>query len=102
MSGRWNGGDGPVDAAFACVNAVFEHDATLQLYQVHAVTEGIDAQATVSVRLEENGRITTGQSADTDTVLASVKAYVGALNRLRVRRQKTAPDNDVRSVTMYS
>ena len=43
-----------------------------------------------------------GQSADTDTVLASVKAYVGALNRLRVRRQKTAPDNDVRSVTMYS
>ena len=95
-------GDGPVDAAFACVNAVFEHDATLQLYQVHAVTEGIDAQATVSVRLEENGRITTGQSADTDTVLASVKAYVGALNRLRVRRQKTAPDNDVRSVTMYS
>ena len=38
-------GDGPVDAAFACVNAVFEHDATLQLYQVHAVTEGIDGAA---------------------------------------------------------
>ena len=95
-------GDGPVDAAFACVNAVFEHDATLQLYQVHAVTEGIDAQATVSVRLEENGRIVNGQAADTDTILASVKAYVGALNRLKVRREKTAPDSDTKSVSMYS
>ena len=47
------------------------HEARLQLYQVHAVTEGTDAQATVSVRLEEDGRIVTGQSADTDTVVAS-------------------------------
>ena len=95
-------GDGPVDAAFACVNAVFEHDATLQLYQVHAVTEGTDAQATVSVRMEEAGRIATGQSADTDTILASVKAYVGALNRLKVRREKSAPNSDTKSVSMYS
>ncbi len=95
-------GDGPVDAAFACVNALFRHDATLQLYQVHAVTEGTDAQATVSVRLEEEGRIATGQAADTDTILASVKAYVGALNRLRVRRQKTAPDSDTRLIGMFS
>ena len=48
------------------------------------------------------GRITTDQSADTDTVLASVKAYVGALNRLRVRRQKTAPDSDTRLIGMFS
>ena len=87
-------GDGPVDAAFNAVDALFDHHATLQLYQVHVVTEGTDAQATVSVRLEEDGRIATGQAADTDTILASVKAYVGALNRLRVRRQKTAPDAD--------
>ncbi|MBV0893125.1 2-isopropylmalate synthase [Paracoccus sp. Z118] len=95
-------GDGPVDAAFNSVNALFSHQATLQLYQVHAVTEGTDAQATVSVRLEEDGRIATGQAADTDTILASVKAYVGALNRLRVRREKSAPDSDVRQVGMYS
>jgi 2-isopropylmalate synthase len=43
----------------------------------------MDAQATVSVRMEEDGRIVTGQSADTDTVVASAKAYVNALNRLR-------------------
>ncbi|MFM2366003.1 MAG: hypothetical protein RIR95_611, partial [Pseudomonadota bacterium] len=54
---------------------------------------------TVSVRLTEDGRIATGQSADTDTVVASVKAYVNALNKLIVRRQKSAPDSDVKSVS---
>jgi len=85
-------GDGPVDAAFNAVNTLFPHEASLQLYQVSAVTEGTDAQATVSVRMEENGKIVTGQSADTDTVAASVRAYVNALNKLMVRRTKSAPN----------
>jgi 2-isopropylmalate synthase (EC 2.3.3.13) len=92
-------GDGPVDAVFNCVKSIYPTKAKLKLYQVHAVTEGTDAQATVSVRLEEDGRIVTGSAADTDTILASVKAYVGALNRLRVRSQKTAPDADVKQVS---
>ena len=50
-------GDGPVDASFNAVKAIWPHQARLQLYQVHAVTEGTDAQATVSVRMEEEGRI---------------------------------------------
>ena len=91
--------DGPVDAAFNAVKTLFPHGARLQLYQVSAVTEGTDAQATVSVRLEEEGRIATGQSADTDTVLASAKAYVNAINRLLVRREKSAPGEDVKGVT---
>ncbi len=85
-------GDGPVDATFNAVKKAFPHDVSLQLYQVHAVTEGTDAQATVSVRMEEEGRIATGQAADTDTVVASAKAYVAALNRLLVRREKTGSD----------
>jgi 2-isopropylmalate synthase len=95
-------GDGPVDAAFNCVKQLWPHQARLQVYQVHAVTEGTDAQATVSVRLEEDGRIVTGSSADTDTIVASTKAYINALNRLVVRRQKTAPDADVKSVTYHA
>lgn len=91
-------GDGPVDAAFNAVRMLYPNKANLLLYQVSAVTEGTDAQATVSVRLEEDGRIATGQSADTDTIVASVKAYVNALNRLIVRRTKSAPDSDVKSV----
>ena len=57
------------------------------------------AQATVSVRMEEEGRIATGQSADTDTVVASVKAYVNALNRLKVRRDKLGEGSDVAEVS---
>ncbi|PID35205.1 MAG: 2-isopropylmalate synthase, partial [Rhodobacterales bacterium] len=85
-------GDGPVDATFNAVKKLVPHEARLQLYQVHAVTEGTDAQATVSVRMEENGKIVTGQSSDTDTVVASAKAYVNALNNLLVRRKKTKPE----------
>ena len=87
-------GDGPVDATFNAIKKLFPHNARLALYQVHAVTEGTDAQATVSVRLEEDGKIVTGQSSDTDTVVASAKAYVNALNNLVVRREKTKPKED--------
>lgn len=92
-------GDGPVDATFNAVKKLFDHDARLQLYQVHAVTEGTDAQATVSVRMEEDGKIATGQSADTDTVVASAKAYVNALNRLLVRRGIVEPGYDLKGVS---
>ena len=92
-------GDGPVDAAFNAVKALYPNEAALQLYQVSAVTEGMDAQATVTVRIEEDGRIATGQSADTDTVVASVKAYVNALNHLIVRREKLGLGSDAREVS---
>jgi len=59
------------------------HEARLELYQVHAVTEGTDAQAEVSVRLaDENGKLVTGRAADPDTMVASAKAYIVALNKL--------------------
>jgi 2-isopropylmalate synthase len=92
-------GDGPVDAAFNAVKMIYPHKARLQLYQVQAVTEGTDAQATVSVRLEEGGAIATGQSADTDTIVASVRAYVNALNRLIVRREKAEMGYDTKGVS---
>jgi 2-isopropylmalate synthase len=85
-------GDGPVDATFNAINALFPHEANLQLYQVHAVTEGTDAQAEVSVRLEEKGKTVTGRAADTDTMVASARAYVSALNKLLIKREKQAPD----------
>jgi len=84
-------GDGPVDATFNAIKSIVDHDAKLLLYQVHAVTEGTDAQAEVSVRLEENGKTVTGRGADTDTMVASARAYVSALNKLRVKRKKSAP-----------
>ena len=85
-------GDGPVDAIFKCVKTLYPHDVNLQLYQVHAVTEGTDAQATVSVKIEENGKTTVGQAADTDTLVASANAYINALNKMIIKRDKTAPE----------
>jgi 2-isopropylmalate synthase len=85
-------GDGPVDAVFNAIRELAPHGAELRLFQVHAITEGTDAQAQVSVRLEEDGRIATGQAADTDTLTAAAMAYVNALNNLFVRREKSAPE----------
>jgi 2-isopropylmalate synthase len=79
-------GNGPVDATFNCIKAMVPHDAVLELYQVHAVTEGTDAQAEVSVRLSENSRSVTAKGADPDTLVASAKAYLAALNKLVARR----------------
>ncbi len=85
-------GTGPVDAVFNAVKLLMPHEASLSLYQVHAVTEGTDAQAEVSVRLEEGGSIVTGRSADADTLVASAKAYVSALNKLAMRRERPPVD----------
>jgi 2-isopropylmalate synthase len=88
-------GDGPVDAIFKCIKKLYDHDVVLQLYNVHAVTEGTDAQATVSIRIEEKGKTTVGQAADTDTLVASANAYLSALNKMIIKRKKTAPDEDL-------
>jgi 2-isopropylmalate synthase len=91
-------GDGPVDATFNAIKAIWPHDANMSLYQVHAVTEGTDAQAEVSVRLEDNGKIATGKGADTDTLVASARAYVSALNKLTIRRQRQVNVEDAITV----
>jgi 2-isopropylmalate synthase len=85
-------GNGPVDATFNCIKRLIPHEAVLELYQVHAVTQGTDAQAEVSVRLSEDGKSVTAKGADPDTLVASAKAYLGALNRLVVKRLKGRPE----------
>ncbi|MFC6049201.1 2-isopropylmalate synthase, partial [Methylobacterium hispanicum] len=75
-------GNGPVDAVFNAIHALVPHEAVLELYQVHAVTEGTDAQAEVSVRLKDGERSVTARGADPDTLVASAKAYLSALNKL--------------------
>ena len=84
-------GDGPVDATFKAIQSIFPHTANLVLFSVGAVTEGTDAQAKTTVRLEENGKLVDGQGADTDTIVASARAYIHALNKLLVKRERTEP-----------
>ncbi len=81
-------GNGPVDATFNAIQLIIPHEAKLELYQVHAVTEGTDAQAEVSVRLgNEQGRAVTGRATDPDTLVASAKAYIAALNKMDAAHQ---------------
>jgi 2-isopropylmalate synthase len=95
-------GNGPVDAVFNCVKAMVPHEAVLELYQVHAVTAGTDAQAEVSVRLSENGRSVTSKGADPDTLVASAKAYLGALNKLMIKRQRGVLESVVAERRVHS
>ncbi|MDT8370675.1 MAG: 2-isopropylmalate synthase [Gammaproteobacteria bacterium] len=77
-------GSGPVDAAYKAIEAIVASGTELQLYSVNNITSGTDAQGEVNVRLEKGGRIVSGQGADTDIVIASVKAYINALNKILV------------------
>ncbi len=81
-------GSGPVDAVFNAIKELVEFAPHLVLFQVHAVTQGTDAQAECTVRLEEDGRTVNGQGAHEDTVTAAARAYVAAANKLMVKRQK--------------
>ena len=84
-------GNGPVDAIFKAIREIVPHDeSALQLYQVHAITGGTDAQAEVTVRLAEGARTFNGQGTDADTLVASARAYVHALNKLMANRAKSA------------
>ena len=77
-------GHGPVDAIFSAIRELVPHQARLALYQVQAVTGGTDAQAEVSVRLETDSRSAYGRGADKDTLVASARAYINALNKIEI------------------
>jgi 2-isopropylmalate synthase len=90
-------GQGPVDAAYKAIDRIISIEATLLEFSVHAVTEGIDALGEVTVRLEDisgsrvpnpqregERRTFGGHGADMDIVVAAVKAYLSAINKLLV------------------
>ena len=75
-------GNGPVDAICNAIDRVIGCSAKLVDFNVQSVTEGIDSQATVTMRIESNGQTYTGRGASTDTMEASAKAYLSAVNRM--------------------
>ena len=75
-------GTGPVDAVYKAINRIVNVPNTLTEYSVRAITEGIDAQGSVTIRIEQDGKVYVGRGSDTDIIVASAKAYMHALNRL--------------------
>ena len=84
-------GAGPVDAVYRALDDVVGIPTELLEYNIHSVTEGIDAQGRVAVQLRDrHGRVASGSGADTDIIVASAKAYLSALNRLAAAAERSA------------
>ncbi len=76
-------GDGPVDAAFKAVDKIMmppEH--SFETYSTHSVSEGKDTLGEVVVTLRQGDRLFVGKGLSTDTIEASIRAYIAALNKL--------------------
>ena len=82
-------GNGPVDATFNAIKDLTDTNFRLKLYQVHAITEGTDAQGEVTVRLGDDDLSSQAKGSDPDIIVASAKAYINALNRLIFKRTKS-------------
>jgi 2-isopropylmalate synthase len=94
-------GTGPVDATYKAIDAIVQVPSILIEFDIHAITEGIDALGQVTVRVQgadgqhemsaqsEEDRMRTfgGYGADTDIIVASAKAYLSALNKLLISKQ---------------
>ncbi|MBN1517734.1 2-isopropylmalate synthase [Candidatus Sumerlaeota bacterium] len=75
-------GDGPVDAAYKTIERMLGVETTLLDYHLEAITGGKDALGRVTVRLDVDGRQAAGQGSDTDVIVASVRAFLNALNKI--------------------
>ncbi len=84
-------GNGPVDASLKAVESVVHSGAEMLLYSVNAITSGsTESQGEVTVRLQLGGRVVNGVGADPDIVVASVKAYLSALNKLESKVERVS------------
>lgn len=97
-------GTGPVDAVYQAINRITGIKTRLIEFSLNAVTEGLDAQAETSIRIQpeedteyfinpQTGnqfvRSYSGHGASTDIVVASARAYVSALNKLIASQQES-------------
>ena len=86
-------GDGPLNAIYSAVNRVVGVSPVLTGYSVQNVTEGIDAQGTVTVRIFDGKRGYSGESSSTDVIVASARAYTHAINRMLMVQAREARRN---------
>ena len=102
-------GTGPVDATYKAIDAIVKTPAILLEFNIHAITEGIDALGEVTVRVQAGpqsvlrggqqtmdaqkevayARVYGGHGADSDIIVASAKAYLAALNKLIVAQMES-------------
>ena len=77
-----NAGDGPFDALFWAIEQITGINVVCRNFNVHSVTVGTDAQGEVTVEVEHGGHLFRGRGVSTDSILASAKAFLNAINRI--------------------
>ena len=75
-------GDGPIDAAFKAMESVTGRHFELESFLIDAITEGKEAIGRAIVKLRSDGRLYSGSGVSTDIIGASIRAYLGALNKI--------------------
>jgi len=85
-------GDGPVDATYKIIKRLVKTNSHLLKFSINSITQDMDAQGEVFVKLEEEGCTVIGKGADTDIIVASAKAYINALNKLDYIKSKKVGD----------
>ena len=82
-------GDGPIDAAFRAIGKIVGKQMRLEDYQLHSVTEGMDALGDALVKISSNGKSYAGRGLSTDVIEASIHAYINAVNKMICEESKT-------------
>ena len=83
-------GNGPIDAAYKCIERIVGANFRLIDFGLNAVTSGKDAIGEARVRIRSNGTIFSGGASSTDIIEAAIKAYLSAINRWVAAERKTA------------
>ena len=81
-------GNGPIEAAYKCIERIVGRNFRLINFGLSAVTSGKDAIGEATVRIQDNGTIFAGAASSTDIIEAAVKAYVNAINRWVADQEK--------------
>ncbi|HNQ46085.1 MAG TPA: 2-isopropylmalate synthase [Syntrophorhabdus sp.] len=85
-------GVGPVDATYKIIKKLVKTNSKLLRFSINSITQDMDAQGEVFVKLEEKGHAVIGKGADTDIIVASAKAYINGLNKLEYLKGKKTGD----------
>ncbi|MBA0882489.1 2-isopropylmalate synthase [Flavobacterium undicola] len=79
-------GNGPVDASIQSINKILKKDILIEHFLIQGITNGASDTCLVSMTIKVNNGdsclIYNGDSSSTDIVLASVNAYINALNKI--------------------
>ncbi len=80
--------NGPVAASLDAVKEIVQMDLKLTEFVISAISEGVDALGDVTIRIQKGGSVYSGRGFDKDIIVASVKAYLNAINRALIMNDR--------------